>query len=105
MEEDVRLTAREVDVLRQLSRGVAYAQAARELRMSGGAAWTDSLKERKPTMLLFVPQGYVALVYENGVLRAVVEAGVGFVPSAGRNLQVQYVDLKVQQEEVLATLH
>lgn len=56
-------------------------------------------------MLLFIPQGYVALVYENGVLRAVVEAGVGFVPSAGRNLQLQYVDLKVQQEEVLATLH
>jgi DNA-binding CsgD family transcriptional regulator len=29
LEEDVRLTAREVDVLRQLSLGVAYAQAAR----------------------------------------------------------------------------
>jgi hypothetical protein len=56
-------------------------------------------------MLLFVPQGYVALVYENGALRAVVEAGVGFVPNTGRNLQVQFVDLQVQQDEVLATLH
>ena len=56
-------------------------------------------------MLMFVPQGYVALVYENGVLRAVVEAGVGFVPSAGRNLQVQFVDLQVQQDEALATMH
>ena len=56
-------------------------------------------------MLMFVPQGYVALVYENGALYAVVEAGVGFVPSAGRNLQVQYIDLRVQQDEVLATLH
>jgi DNA-binding CsgD family transcriptional regulator len=29
LEEDVRLTAREVDVLRQLARGLTYAQAAR----------------------------------------------------------------------------
>ena len=56
-------------------------------------------------MLMFVPQGYVALVYENGALRAVVEAGVGFVPSAGRNLQVQFVDLQVPQDEALATMH
>jgi hypothetical protein len=56
-------------------------------------------------MLLFVPQGYVALVYEDGALRAAVEGGVGFVPSTGRNMQVQFVDLQVQQDEVLATLH
>jgi hypothetical protein len=54
-------------------------------------------------MLLFVPQGYVALVYENGALRAVVEAGVGFVQ--GIALQVQFVDLQQEQEaEVPATL-
>ena len=56
-------------------------------------------------MLLFVPQGYVALVYEGGALRAVVEAGVGFVARTGRELQVQFVDLQVQRDEVLATLH
>ncbi len=59
-------------------------------------------------MLLFVPQGYVALVYEDGALRAVVEAGVGFVARTGRELQVQFVDLQAQRdpgEEVLATLH
>jgi hypothetical protein len=59
-------------------------------------------------MLLFVPQGYVALVYESGALRAVVEAGVGFVARTGRELQVQFVDLQAQRdqgEEVLATLH
>ncbi len=59
-------------------------------------------------MLLFVPQGYVALVYEDGALRAVVEAGVGFVARTGRELQVQFVDLQAQREqgeEVLATMH
>ncbi len=59
-------------------------------------------------MLLFVPQGYVALVYEDGGLRAVVEAGVGFVARAGRGLQVQFVDLQAQRDheaEVLATMH
>lgn len=59
-------------------------------------------------MLLFVPQGYVALVYEDGALRAAVEAGVGFVPSTGRSLQVQFVDLQAQRDqeaEVVATLH
>ena len=56
-------------------------------------------------MLLFVPQGYVALVYENGVLRAVVEAGVGFVaPAAGQ--QAQFVELRPDWETAeLATLH
>lgn len=39
-EEVVRLTAREVDVLRQLARGLTYAQAARELRMSAHTAAT-----------------------------------------------------------------
>lgn len=56
-------------------------------------------------MLVFVPQGYVALVYENGALYAVVEAGVGFVASAGRNLQVQFVNLQPEEEmAVQATL-
>jgi hypothetical protein len=36
--------------------------------------------ERRSTMLVFVPQSYIALVYAGGELRAVVEAGVGFVP-------------------------
>ncbi|HZO04218.1 MAG TPA: hypothetical protein VFB93_23780 [Burkholderiales bacterium] len=60
-------------------------------------------------MLLFVPQGFVALVYEDGVLRAVVEAGVGFVARARGALQVQFVDLQQlqpdQEAEVHATLH
>ena len=56
-------------------------------------------------MLVFVPQGFVALVYENGVLYAVVEAGVGFVASTGRNLQVQFVNLQPEEEmAVQATL-
>ena len=42
-------------------------------------------------MLVFVPQDFVALVYEGGKLVAVVEAGVGVVPS---NAQVQYVYLE-----------
>ena len=40
MEQDVRLTAREVDVLRLLARGLTYAQAAGELRMSVHTAAT-----------------------------------------------------------------
>ena len=43
-------------------------------------------------MLVFVPQDYVALVYEGGKLRTVLEAGVGFVPSA--KAEVQYVYLE-----------
>lgn len=39
-------------------------------------------------MLVFVPPGFVALVHEDGALRTVLEAGVGFV---GRNVQVQFV--------------
>lgn len=46
-------------------------------------------------MLIFVPQSYIALVYAGGELRAVVEAGVGFVPYSG-DLQVQYVYLQPQ---------
>jgi hypothetical protein len=46
-------------------------------------------------MLIFVPQFYIALVYAGGELRAVVEAGVGFVPHSG-GLQVQYVYLQPQ---------
>lgn len=40
MEEKVRLTAREADVLRLLARGRTYAQAARELGMSVHTAGT-----------------------------------------------------------------
>jgi homogentisate 1,2-dioxygenase len=49
-------------------------------------------------MLLFVPQGFVALVFEDGVLRAVVEAGIGFVPR-GVAPQVQFVDLQQQADQ------
>ena len=53
-------------------------------------------------MLVFVPQGYVALVYEGGLLVTVVEAGVGVVARTGAELQVQYVDLQVErQDEVM----
>ena len=54
-------------------------------------------------MLVFVPQGYVALVYEDGRLLTVVEAGVGVVARAGAQLQVQYVDLQIeaQAEDVM----
>ena len=48
-------------------------------------------------MLVYVPQGYVALVYEAGVLRTVLEAGVGFVARAGK-LELQYVDLQAQSQ-------
>jgi hypothetical protein len=59
-------------------------------------------------MLVFVPQGFVALVYEDGVLRAVLEAGVGVLARADK-LQVQYVYLQPQAEpsdevEALPTL-
>jgi hypothetical protein len=59
-------------------------------------------------MLVFVPQGFVALVYEKGVLRAVLEAGVGVVARAGA-LQVQYVHLQpaaeaAEEGEVAVTL-
>ena len=48
-------------------------------------------------MLVYVPQGYVALVYEAGVLRTVLEAGVGFVARAAK-LELQYVDLQAQAQ-------
>ena len=58
-------------------------------------------------MLVFVPQGYVALVYENGALRTAVEAGVGFLaPARGQTLE--YVELQPQYDQEaaeLATLH
>jgi hypothetical protein len=60
-------------------------------------------------MLVFVPQGFVALVYEDGALSAVLEAGVGVVARAEK-LQLQFVDLQPQAEtsdqeaEVLVTL-
>ncbi len=49
-------------------------------------------------MLIFVPQSFIALVYAGGELRAVVEAGVGFVPDSG-DLQVHYVYLPVEAVE------
>ena len=55
-------------------------------------------------MLVFVPKDYVALVYVGGELRAVVEAGVGVVPSKA---QVQYVYLEpaqIDEEQAAATL-
>lgn len=48
-------------------------------------------------MLVYVPQGYVALVYEAGVLRTVLEAGVGFVARTAK-LELQYVDLQAQAQ-------
>jgi hypothetical protein len=51
--------------------------------------------EGRTTMLILVPQSYIALVYAGSELRAVLEAGVGFVPHSGR-LQVQYVCLQPQ---------
>jgi hypothetical protein len=67
-------------------------------------------EERRTTMLVFVPQGFVALVYEKGALRAVLEAGVGVVVVArAGELQVQYVHLQPAAEaseegEVAVTL-
>jgi hypothetical protein len=43
-------------------------------------------------MLVFVPQGFIALVFADGKLLDVVEAGVGVVERVGE-LQVQFVDL------------
>ena len=61
-------------------------------------------KERRTTTLVFVPQGFVALVYEDGALRTVIEAGVGVVARAA-NVQVQFVNLQPEEEmEVPATL-
>lgn len=48
-------------------------------------------------MLIFVPQSYIALVYAGGELRAVLEAGVGFVPYRGQ-LEVRYVYLQPQPQ-------
>ena len=56
-------------------------------------------------MLVYVPKDFVALVYVGGELRAVVEAGVGVVPSKA---QVQYVYLEpkaeTSDEQAAATL-
>jgi hypothetical protein len=48
-------------------------------------------------MLIYVPQSYVALVYAGGELRAVVEAGVGFVLHS-EGLEVRYVYLQPQAQ-------
>jgi hypothetical protein len=53
--------------------------------------------ERRATMLIYVPQSYIALVYAGGELRAVLEAGVGFVPHS-EGLRVQYVYLQPQPQ-------
>ena len=44
-------------------------------------------------MLVYVPQGYVALVYERGELRSLLESGVGVVSNAGM-AEVKYVYLQ-----------
>ena len=46
-------------------------------------------------MLVYVPKDFVALVYERGELRTVVEAGVGLVPSQA---YAQYVYLEPREE-------
>jgi len=46
-------------------------------------------------MLVFVPHGFVALVFVDGKLRDVLEAGAGVVERFG-DLQVQFVDLQPQ---------
>ena len=46
-------------------------------------------------MMVYVPQGYVALVYAGGRLVDVVEAGVAVLP---RNGEVQYVCLPLEPQ-------
>jgi hypothetical protein len=53
------------------------------------------MKRKEDDMLVYVPQDYVALVYERGELRGVVEAGVGLVSSKA---QVQYVYLEPKEQ-------
>lgn len=48
-------------------------------------------------MLVYVPQGYVVLVYQGGQLRDVVEAGVGVV-EAGAQLQYVYLPQEPQPQ-------
>jgi hypothetical protein len=45
-------------------------------------------------MFVFVPQGFVALVFADGKQIAVLEPGVGFVQLPAGNFEVQYVDLQ-----------
>ena len=51
-------------------------------------------------MLVFVPQGFVALVFADGKPHAVLEAGVGVVERPGE-LQVQFVDLQPRPAPVV----
>ena len=51
-------------------------------------------------MLVFVPQGFVALVFVDGKPFTVLEAGVGVVPVRGADLQVQFVDLQPQPPQL-----
>ncbi len=46
-------------------------------------------------MVIYVPQGYVALVYAGGRLVDIVEAGFGVLP---RNREVQYVCLPLEPQ-------
>ena len=49
-------------------------------------------------MLVFVPQGFVALVFQDGKPHAVLEAGVGVVRFG--ELQVQFVALPLPAHQV-----
>ena len=51
-------------------------------------------------MLVVVPQGFVVLVFVNGVQRDVLEQpGVAFVGRAAGELHLQFVDLRPQARE------
>ena len=54
-------------------------------------------------MLVFVPQGFVALVFQDGKPHAVLEPGVGVVERFGE-LQVQFVLLPLPAHQVVPEL-
>lgn len=51
-------------------------------------------------MLVFVPQGFVALVFQDGKPHAVLEPGVGVLERFGE-LQVQFVLLPLPAHQVV----
>lgn len=51
-------------------------------------------------MLVFVPQGFVALVFQDGKPHAVLEPGVGVLERFGE-LQLQFVALPLPAHQVL----
>jgi hypothetical protein len=54
-------------------------------------------------MLVVVPQGFVVLVFVDGVQRDVLEQpGVAFVERPAGELQLQFVDLRAQADAVAA---